>query len=248
MYRRILFSVIVALSLGLCLEAAQLSMIGAGPGALAVAGGGGTVAFDAGSEGTAAGTSLTFAHTVSGANRVLYVACSHTPGDTDVDGLSTTFDSVSMAVFYTDITTHGSVHTRIFRLVAPNTGTHDIVVSWTGGSTIYCIGASFTVVDQSDPDDDPGTPTDGGEGGTSSAQTVTSATGDMAVDVMVAGSGVTVLAQNASQTLIHQFDNTGNPNSMGMSYWAGAASRNMQWTWTGFVAYVQWGFNINAAP
>jgi hypothetical protein len=119
------------------------------------------VAFDARSEGERAtsGTSLTVSHVCSGSNRVLYAAIvSGSGSELDLSTVTATYDSVSMAVFFTDASV-ASRPTRVFRLVAPNTGTHDIVFSWSGNNFLRAVAASYTGVDQSTPETSPAPPT-----------------------------------------------------------------------------------------
>lgn len=202
------------------------------------------VAFDAGSEAEGSGTGFSWSHTTAGSDRALYTGVGHTPGDSEPDAVSATYNSVAMDVLFTDVTTHSSRRTRVFRLVAPATGTNSIAFSWSGGSTFRGIGASFTGVDQSDPDDAHVTQ-DGGGGGTSSSLAVTSgATDDMAVGILVTAAGVTSLS--TTDTEINQMSG-GSTNTVAMSYQAGAASVTMDWSWTGFAAFVAWAFNVNAS-
>lgn len=209
------------------------------------------VVFDARSEGanTPDGTSLTMSHIVSGSDRALYCVVSHTPGDADVDTVTATYNSVAMDVLFTDTTTHSSRHVRAFRLVAPDTGTHDLVLSWSGTAGMAAVAASFTGVDQADPDDAQ-VLTDGSGGGTSSSRSVSSAVGDMVMDVLVLSNNVSSLAVSGTNTEINQVVPAGgadDPNAIAASYEAGAATVTPSWGWTSTVSYVQWAWNINAA-
>lgn len=208
------------------------------------------VAFDARSESTigADGTSLTVSHTTSGSNRALYCACSHTPGDTGVSGVTATYNSVAMDVLFTDEATHGSRTTRVFRLVAPATGANNVVFSWSGTSGMAAVCASYTGVDQADPDDAQ-VVTDGSAGGTSSSRSVTSAVGDMVMDVLVLSNNASSIAVSGTNTEVNQIDPAGgadDPNAIASSYEAGSATVTPSWGWTGTVSYVQWAWNINA--
>ncbi len=209
------------------------------------------VAFDARSEGmnTPDGTSLTISHACSGSDRALYAVISHTPGDADVDTVTATYNGTAMDVLFTDTTTHSSRHVRAFRLVAPSTGTNNVVFSWSGTAAMAAICGSFTGVDQADPDDAQ-VLTDGTAGGTSSSRSVTSAAGDMVMDVLVLQNFASSLAVSGTNTEINQMIPAGgvnDPNAIGSSYEAGAATVTPSWGWTGTVSYVQWAWNINAA-
>lgn len=101
------------------------------------------IAFDAKAFGTSSGgsvSSLTFSHTCTGTNLVLVVGIK-TPA-----GVSVTYNSVSM----TEIDSVGASDraTRLFLLIAPATGAHNVVVS--GGTGAYdAVSASYTGCKQS---------------------------------------------------------------------------------------------------
>lgn len=211
------------------------------------------VAFDARSEGERAtgGTSLTLSHTTTGSNLALYCGIVSGSGLTDVSTVTATHGTspVSMDILFTDTTTVANRPIRVFRLVAPVTGTHNVVFSWSGSNFLRAVCASFTGVDQADPDDAQ-VALDGSGGGTSSSLNVSSAADDMVVDFLLATSGVTGLTAGAGQTEVNQIttDGTGAGYlSIASSYEAGAATTTMSWSWTGFVGYAGWGVNINAA-
>lgn len=206
------------------------------------------VAFDARSEGLAnPGTSLTVAHTVTGSNVVLYVACTHQPGSgVDVTNMTATYNGVSMGVKFTDTTTNGSRHVRVFRLVGASTGTNNWVISWGGANVVVaCIAASYTGVDQVTPDDANGT-TDGSAGGTSTTQDVSSATGNMVMDVVVLSDFATLPSAGSGQTLINDVLAAAGSNGLFGTYESGATTVTMDDSWVGFVSYVQWAWDINA--
>lgn len=204
------------------------------------------VAIDAtsSSESPSGETSRTWSHTISGSTRVLYVVCTLPNGGADITTASATYNSVSMAVTETQTATR---QIRVFRLIAPATGSNNIVVSWTGTDEIRCIAASYTGVDQTTPEDT-AVSIDGSAGGTSSTGDVTSVTGNMVMDVLVAHGGADPLNVGAGQTQIAQYTGTGGAgtSTIGASYESGATTTTMSWSWTGFVSY--WGFawDINA--
>lgn len=205
------------------------------------------VAADAGSsyESSTGETSGSWSHTTTGSNRALYVACTLPNGGADITTATATYNSVSMTAISTQTATR---QIRVFRLVAPATGANNIAVSWTGSDDLRCIAESYTGVDQTTPEDTP-VAIDGSSGGTSSTGDVTSTSGNIVMDVIVAGGGVTGLTVGASQTEIGQYIGAGGAgtSAIGASYESGATTTTMSWSWTGFVSY--WGFawDINAA-
>jgi len=204
------------------------------------------VAFDAASECTQnTGTSMTCTHNASGSNRAAYCVISHENGSTDVDAVSATYNSVAMDVLFTDTATNASRHIRAFRLVAPDTGSQSVVFSWGGTNRAFsAICASFTGVDQADPDDAHSVTAQ--PEGTTVSTTVSSATGDMVMDAVVAGSGLTMSVNNGN-TEINQIFVGQTANGIGASYEAGAASTETGWLSGSTAVLIHWAWNINAA-
>ena len=206
------------------------------------------VAFDARSEATTNGaTSLSWSHTCTGSDRVLYVAITHENGSTDVDAVTATYNGVSMAIFFTDTTTNANKHTRVFRLVAPATGANTIALDWGGLNRAFsAVAASFTGVDQTTPDDAQQAETNDLSGSTN--QDRASAVGDMVVDVFVAASSVAGVAVNDGNTEINQIFASQTARGVAMSYEAGATTVTIGWAWTsGFTNFIHWTWNVNAA-
>lgn len=92
------------------------------------------------------GTSATFSHTCSGSNRLLLVGVMCSSGD-NVTGV--TYNSVSLTqIVKVDSPTPGRFR-YIYGLLAPATGSNNVVVSLSGGSTdIVSVASSYTGVDQ----------------------------------------------------------------------------------------------------
>lgn len=207
------------------------------------------VAFDARSEGenNTSATSLTVSHTCTGSDRVLYVFAWSGSGLVDISTVTGTYNGTSMAIKFTG-TDQTNRPVRVFRLVAPSTGANNIVLSWSGNDYVRLIGASFTGVDQTTPDDAQ-VWIDGSGGGTSSSGNVTSATGNMVVDIVYGqGNGVTGLTAGAGQTEVNQMtaDASGAGRwAGGVSYESGAATTTMSWSWNEFAAYAGYAFDIN---
>lgn len=207
------------------------------------------VAHDADSEGQVnPGTSLTISHTVTGSNTVLYVNCVCEPGYTDVDVLTASYNGVSMPVKFTDTTTSGNRHIRVFEMVAPASGTHNILVEWGALNRAFsCNATSFTGVDQSAPSD-AHVLTDGTGGVTSISRTVSSAAGDMVMDTVVGPtSGITFTVNNGN-TLSNESTGDFSLTALGASYEAGAASVTVGWAWGGAgISAVEYSWNVRAA-
>lgn len=100
------------------------------------------IAFDSSSSGGSASSPATFSHTCSGSDRILFVAAAANSGQT-VTGV--TYNGVSMTQLnsVTDSATQ-----YLFYLIAPATGTNNVVVS-TSGSNATGSAVSYTGVKQS---------------------------------------------------------------------------------------------------
>jgi hypothetical protein len=110
------------------------------------------VAVDTASSGTVNNqTSLTIAHTTSGTNRLMLVGVSTLPNGTTVG--SVTYDGINLTRVGFEEPSAGHTRVEIWALVAPSTGTHDVVVNLTG--TTYqgaVVGVmTFTGVNQTNP-------------------------------------------------------------------------------------------------
>ena len=105
------------------------------------------ISFDSASVGIRAPSGagpLTFSHTVTGSNTVLFVGCFATAGDV-VTGI--TYNSISLT--QVSKVTSGGETTYLYYLIAPTTGANNISVSWTGNSVVRAHGASYTGAKQS---------------------------------------------------------------------------------------------------
>ena len=141
-------------------------------------------------------SSLSWSHTVtsSGSNLALVVAVGVGARPDDGLALSVTYNSVAMTsagLMHADNTDHGFV--QMFCLAAPATGTNTVAVSLSGGIGDLVGGSiSFTGVNQATPCKNAATAY---SSGTSVSVAVTSTAGDMVVDAVGTGSGVTASTQ-----------------------------------------------------
>lgn len=134
---------------------------------------GASVAFDASSSSPGNGTNtVTWSHTTSGTNRVLLVLVNSFFADGEATGV--TYDGVAMTLVgrWTS-----DPRQSIWSLVAPNTGTHNVTVTFAGPATAngFMAAISFTNADQTTP-----TGTFSTNTATSSNQSVTSSSTDAA--------------------------------------------------------------------
>lgn len=144
-----------------CSGLASAQMMQGINGSGSVAGGGATLCTGAGtiardnnssSGGYGSGSTNTFAHTVAGSNRVMIVAPVDYQGSHTVSGV--TYNGVALTKLASQV---GGVEsqvqdTEIWYLVAPATGAHDVVVTWSGATTFSAAGSfSYTGVNQTTP-------------------------------------------------------------------------------------------------
>jgi len=107
------------------------------------------IAFDSSSFGNtgANNTSVTWSHTCSGANRILFVGVS-CPSTRTIS--SVTYNGVGM----TNINrSSGSQTVALYYLIAPATGANNVVVTVDSSTFIYCDATSYTGVKQSSQPD-----------------------------------------------------------------------------------------------
>lgn len=199
------------------------------------------VVFDAASSGTTTGTSLTFAHTTtSSADRVIYVCVSIDAGIAFEP--TVTYNSVSLTKL-TEIETDR--YTGLWRLVAPATGSNDVVVSsLPGGGDESAIAMTFSGVDQTTPED--ARVTANGASATSVTNDVSSAADDLVADCLHLNNVSNFATAGASQT--ERVDaETGGGHTYATSTEPGAGTVTMSWSWSSTVAYAQIAWNLNAA-
>lgn len=133
------------------------------------------IAYDASSRGAvAAGTSITFSHTCTGADLALFVGVQYF--DDDSSAPTATYNGVSMTLVVEATSTElGSFQReRLFVLVAPATGSNNVVVSF--GATVVAgeaQAASYTGVDQTTPTEASGSVSNGAASTSSPACTAT---------------------------------------------------------------------------
>jgi hypothetical protein len=109
------------------------------------------IAFDAASISTlfASVSSCVVSHTVSGSNRILFAAVLNATGDL-IDEAE--YNGVAMTLI-DKVSVETNIWNYLWYLVAPDTGTHDVVFANSGAATLttICAASSYTGADQSSP-------------------------------------------------------------------------------------------------
>ena len=100
------------------------------------------ISFDASSSGSTTDTSLTFSHTCTGSNLILFISA-RTNNNATVTGI--TYNSVAMTRIATGtVNPISSRYVTLFYLLSPATGAHDIVISLSGSDSVGGHGLSYT--------------------------------------------------------------------------------------------------------
>src|ERR1700756_3968755 len=140
------------------------------------------IAFDASSRGSGTSvSSLTVSHTCSGSNRILLVALEWVEGPTTDTGV--TYNGVAMTAIFQGFNPTGTRRMSLYYIVAPATGTNNIVASWgssTFGTTIL-LALSYTGAKQA------GVPDASTSGGSASGSPVTATVTTIADNAWLVG-------------------------------------------------------------
>lgn len=170
-------------------------------------------------------SSVTIPHAVSGVNRAIFVGVGTYGSGSPAPATGVTYNGVSLSKLWGEEAS--SYHSSGWLLVAPDTGTHDVVVSF-GGVTPQqynpqgIVVISLNLVDQSTPN---GTVQTASGYGTSPSVTVSPDSSDLIIDTIRSGNSLTIGA-NQTQRL------TGTPASPRScaSTQSGADGGVMSWT------------------
>jgi hypothetical protein len=188
-----------------------------------------SVATDAISTGVTTTSSLTISHTTSGTNRLMLVGVSivkETGGAPSVSSI--TYNGVSLSSVGSQATSDNKGRTEIWRLVAPATGTNNVVVTLSAAPDAATAGVmTFTGVHQSTP---LGTYASATGDSASASVTVASAANELVFDTVVLEKTADAdLVPGAGQT--ERWDLFQSPGANGGgSTEAGAASVAMSWS------------------
>lgn len=154
------------------------------------------LAIDAVSSASCSGcTSLTWAHTTSGTNRGLYAGASYFDSADTISGV--TYNAIGMASIPGSLADTGNYSAEGFSLIAPDSGSNNVVITATATMTELSGGAvSFTDANQSAM---VGTAATGSGTSTTPTVNVSSAAGEIVVDTLAIVHDGT-LTVDASQT------------------------------------------------
>lgn len=197
-----------------------------------------TVAYDAASSQGVNGTTNTFSHTTSGANRLLIVGIAV---DDAVAISSVTYGGQALTLLAQDASTW--VRTAIWYKINPLIGANNVVVTIASAMHQAAGAVSFTGVHQVTP---LGTHANINGVGTSQTRDVTGDVNGMTIDA-IAVDNSPVLTIGANQTSRVNLDRGGNIR-LAMSTEAGSGTKTMSWSWTGSLDNAQIAVPIKPAP
>ncbi len=193
---------------------------------------------------TATATSdISISHTTSGTDRVMLVGVSIASGSADTV-TSMTYNGASLTRVGFQNAPASNTRVEIWSLVAPDAGTYNLDVYFSGNPDGATIGImTFTGVDQA-------TAlgifaSDAGNGATNGSATVNSAAGERVFAAVVVEAGDQDLAPDGSQT--EDWDLIAGQANGGGSTVAGAASVNTSWSWSASANWAIAGVSLKPA-
>lgn len=184
------------------------------------------IALDASSHGSDSTSALSFAHTVAGSSRVLFVLVAVRSSSIGVNAVS--YGGVGLSRQATALKQGFTL--EIWQMIAPPTGTNNIVVSVDSSTQVAAYGVSFTGVDQNLPLEN--TASANSSTLTPSQAIITSTANAWVLDFFAHESG-TLKAAGAGQTLISRNVETGSSWDTGASYETTTTSGSVTMNWTG---------------
>lgn len=195
------------------------------------------------------GANLTYAHTCTGSQLVLYVFTMER-NSTAISGV--TYAGSSMTQIGQQAVT-GSAVCTLWRMTGPATGANNVVLASTASSVhhVVSVAFSFTGADQTTPE---GTPVGStANPGASPSDTVTSAAGEIVIDGLASAENTTATTATvgAGQTQDANLTDGTVPGSSTVlgaaSHETGAASVVMSWTLSTSQSYAHVAVNVKPA-
>lgn len=176
----------------------------------------------------AATTSLTFSHTCTGANRILFVYAGNQQGTPSITGV--TYNGVAMT-FIARTDSQSNERTELWYLVAPATGANNVVISVSGSSKIAGGAISYTGAAQTGQPDSSNVSPSPTSGTSVTVSTTVVASGCWLVGCGVTGNATiaagTGMTQRANRAGDGSFDTTITGDSNGT---VGTGSQSLQIT------------------
>lgn len=201
------------------------------------------IAVDTTTSGTGTSSPITVSHTTSGANRLILVGISGNGSSAPVVS-SVTYNGVALSLVGSKVYSGRNFKIWIYKLVAPDTGTHDVVVSFSTVPDLGCVVGvvTFTGVDPTTP---LGTFVSATGDNNAPTVNVSSATGELVFDTLWSYYATTATA-GAGQT--QQWNTTSSTGRGSGSTENGALTVTMSWTLSGSYYWVIGAVSIKPVP
>lgn len=187
--------------------------------------GGGVIAFDSATFGNNSGNTVTISHTVATNNNRLSILAAAWDNTGSVTLNTVTYNGVAATQVCS--TTINTISMKQYRLIAPDTGTHNAVFTFSGTPSMNRAGASIQTYYNVNQTTGTRTSQAATGNGTSVSNTVTTVANDWVTELMVAFE--TIATPTASQVV-----DTSNDNNFGIHYathkTATTTSTNVTWT------------------
>lgn len=149
-------------------------------------------------------TSLTYSHTCTGSDRILFVTIQGQTNSDNVTGV--TYAGVSMTLIDKDLYPTNGRWSYLYYLIAPTTGANNIVISASVTTFLGSAAASYTGVDQTSPID---ASTKNTTSSASSLTTTLTTTTDNCWTVMGNANGIGNSTGGGSGTTLRETDGSG---------------------------------------
>jgi len=104
------------------------------------------IVFDASSSGQAVATSLTFAHTNTGSNLILFVGTWQNSATDNITGI--TYNNVAMTKIDGLLNSDSNNYLQLWYLVGPAAGANNVVVSASSSTNMHALSLSYTGASQ----------------------------------------------------------------------------------------------------
>jgi hypothetical protein len=194
-----------------------------------------TVEGTASSGGVQGSTTITFSHNsgASGSNciTIVGIAWRESGGTTAISTITFNGDSLTQKE---SVFNGATVYGALWRILAPDRTTADVVVTFSEATNAAAGAQTYCGVDQVTPFGTATTRNSSADADTLSAISVTSAVGELVVDVLARNNGDETVTVGAGQTQEYQQDGPetdATDRRLAASREAGAASVDMRWTW-----------------
>ena len=190
-----------------------------------------SIAVDATSTAQTSASSVTVSHTTSGSDRLMLVGISTVDAAGAPAPSSVTYNGTALTLVGSRVNGNNNVRVDIYQLVAPDLGTHDLVVNFASAPDAATVGVqTYTGVNQTTP---LGTFASQQGNNNSASATVTSAGDELVFGAVAVDSGTNFdLLPGTGETERWDLFQTGGANGGGGTEPGAAGSVALSWSWS----------------